>query len=238
MNETSACRNDARRRDANGRFVPGQSGNPAGKKPGTRNRATVLREALADGEGVAAARIVIDKALAGNAVAARFIIDRLEPRRRGRVVSLDLPEGASAGAVVAAYDTTLRAMASGEITPDEALTVTRVLDGRLRALKAAARAKRQTKSPSTRAGESPNVPARAGPNENNQLVAPASGRHDSRRTEGAAGSSGFFESVRAGRRPALRPLNSPSACDADFRARLLHSACILQSPGALTGIAA
>src|SRR5260221_13450291 len=147
MSEMNACRNDARPRDANGRFVPGQSGNPAGKKPGTRNRATVLREALADGEAVAAARIVIDKALAGNAVAARFIIDRLEPRRRGRVVSLDLPEGASAGAVVAAYDTTLRAMASGEITPDEA--VTRVLDGRLQGLKAAARGKRPAQIPSS-----------------------------------------------------------------------------------------
>src|SRR5258707_9194380 len=134
MNETSACRNDARRRDANGRFVPGQSGNPAGKKPGTRNGATVLREALADGEGVAAARIVIDKALAGNGVAARFIIDRLEPRPRGRAVTLDLPVGASAGAVGAAYDTTLRALASGEITPDEALAGTRRLHGRVGAL--------------------------------------------------------------------------------------------------------
>ncbi len=45
-------------RDASGRFIPGQSGNPVGKKPGTRNRATVLREALRDGEDVAAARIV------------------------------------------------------------------------------------------------------------------------------------------------------------------------------------
>jgi len=45
-------------RDGQGRFMPGQSGNPVGKKPGTRNRATVLREALRDGEDVAAARIV------------------------------------------------------------------------------------------------------------------------------------------------------------------------------------
>jgi hypothetical protein len=30
-------------RDAAGRFLPGQSGNPAGKRPGTRNRATLIR---------------------------------------------------------------------------------------------------------------------------------------------------------------------------------------------------
>jgi hypothetical protein len=124
-------------RDANGRFIPGQSGNPAGKKPGTRNRATVLREALRDGEDVAAARVVIDKALAGDAVAARFCVGRLEPRPRGRTITLDLPEGAGARDIVAAFDATLRAMAAGEITPDEAVMVARVLDGRRKALAAA-----------------------------------------------------------------------------------------------------
>ncbi len=141
-------------RDANGRFVPGQSGNPAGKKRGTRNRATLLREALADGESARVARIVIDKALAGDAVAARFIVDRLTPRPRGRAIALDLPEGAVAGDVLAASNATIAAMASGEITPDEALTVTRVLDGKLRALKAARGEDRtMQKSPSPLAGE-------------------------------------------------------------------------------------
>jgi hypothetical protein len=111
-------------RDANGRFLPGQSGNPAGKKPGTRNRATTLREALKDGE---------------DAAAARFIVDRLMPRPRSRTIELDLPAGAGAADILAASNATIAAMAAGEITPDEALTVTRVLDGRLRALKAAAR---------------------------------------------------------------------------------------------------
>src|SRR5450432_3188464 len=128
------CITEPASRDANGRFIPGQSGNPAGKKPGTRNRATVLREALAEGEDIATARIVIDKALAGDAVAARFIVDRLTPRPRGRAIALDLPEGD----MVAAFDRTIAATAKGEITPDEALTVTRVLDGRVKALKAAA----------------------------------------------------------------------------------------------------
>ena len=104
-------------RDANGRFAPGSSGNPTGKKPGTRNRATVLREALAEGEDVAAARIVIDKALAGDGVAARFIVDRLTPRPRGRVIALDLPRGKRAGDVLAASNATIAAMAAGESRP-------------------------------------------------------------------------------------------------------------------------
>ena len=48
-------------RDAAGRFVPHRSGNPAGKAPGTRNRASVLRELMAEGEDRAIARTVLDK---------------------------------------------------------------------------------------------------------------------------------------------------------------------------------
>jgi hypothetical protein len=139
MDNITDERDTSSRRGANGRFLPGRSGNPAGKKPGTRNRATALRAALAEGDDLAAARVVIDKALAGDAVAARFIVGRLFPCPRGREIRLDLPEGEKAADVLAASNATIAAMAAGEITPDEALTVTRVLDGRLRALKAAAR---------------------------------------------------------------------------------------------------
>jgi hypothetical protein len=125
-------------RDAGGRFLPGQSGNPAGKKPGTRNRVTELRAMLAEGEESAVARTVIDKATSGDAVAARFLLGLLcpRPRPRGRAIALALPDGARAGDTVAAFNATLQAMAAGEITPDEAVTVTRVLDGRLEALNA------------------------------------------------------------------------------------------------------
>src|SRR6266404_7523847 len=135
-------------RDARGRFVPGQSGNPMGKVSGTRNRATLLRAALDSEEGSAMARIVIDKALAGDVVTARFCLDRLEPRPRGRAISIELPEGARASDVVAAFDATLRAMASGEITPDEAVQVTRVLDGRRKAIEAARREREAETKPS------------------------------------------------------------------------------------------
>src|SRR5579859_5683387 len=124
-------------RDDRGRFQPGASGNPAGKKPGTKNRATILKEALRDGEDTSVARIVIDKALAGDAVAARFLLERLEPKPRGRAIHLEIPEGLSpAGEVVATFNAALRAMAAGEITPDEALSVARFLEGRARVLKA------------------------------------------------------------------------------------------------------
>jgi hypothetical protein len=96
----------------------------------------MLAAALAHHEGHRIARVVIDKALKGDAVAARFVIGHLTPRPRGRPITLDMPDGARAGDIVAAFNATLGAMAAGEITPDEALTITRVFDGRLKALKA------------------------------------------------------------------------------------------------------
>ncbi len=123
-------------RDAGGRFLPGQSGNPAGKRPGTKNRATLMAEALAEGEAEALLRLVVEKALAGDSVAARFLLGRIYAKPRGRTIRLALPKGARPGDVVAAFNATLAAMAAGEITPEEALVVTRVLEGRVRALEA------------------------------------------------------------------------------------------------------
>jgi hypothetical protein len=126
-------------RNGSGRFAPGISGNPAGKQKGTRNRATVLAEALAADESGGIARVVIDKALSGDGVAARFCLGLLVPKLRSRPIELDLPECDSADDVVRAFDVTLAAMATGEITPDEALTVSRVLDLQRRAIESRAR---------------------------------------------------------------------------------------------------
>jgi Family of unknown function (DUF5681) len=135
--DVRARNQDEQVRDAQGRFLPGHSGNPAGRPPGARNRRTILAAALAEGEGEAIARQVVEKALAGDGVAARFCLDRLCPKPRGREITLDLPEDlSSGGAVVAAFNAALKAMAAGEITPEEAVTVARFLEGRLKALKA------------------------------------------------------------------------------------------------------
>ena len=49
-----------------GRFTKGKSGNPAGKPRGTRNRATMLAEALLDGETEEIVRSVIGRAKGGD----------------------------------------------------------------------------------------------------------------------------------------------------------------------------
>ena len=218
-------------RDERGRFVPGRSGNPAGKVPGTRNRATDLRELLRDGEAVAAVRLAIDKALAGDAVTLRFLVGRLISPPRGRPIELELPEGARAHDIVAAFDATVRAMASGEITPDEAVQVTSVLNGRRKAIEAA---RREDKRNDRRAAVKPSLSGRGlgeGPHRAFASAGTASSKHPlpappERLSKGSDG-----EGTRLGER--VRSSGSARAAGgerASFAANLLHSTCISRFP--------
>ena len=123
-------------RDKRGRFQPGCSGNPAGKKPGTRNRATLWREALADGEGVAIARTIIDRALKGEYQAAKFFMQQNEIKPRQRLIAYDFPEGAGAADM---FEIVVAAFSQGEISAVEAMEAWRVID-RLGWVRAAATA--------------------------------------------------------------------------------------------------
>jgi hypothetical protein len=205
-------------RDGRGRFVPGMSGNPAGKAPGTRNRATMLKAALDSEDGPAIARIVIDRALAGDVVTAKFCLDRLEPKPRSRAIEIDLPAGARARDLVAAFDETVRAMAAGEITPDEAVQVTRVLDGRRKAIEAAWREAARTAPPS-QPKPSPNLK----PSPSGRGLGEGAGR-----TLDGAG-------IVSSRRPHPDPLPKGEGITKAFALNLLHSTCISR-PCTLPGV--
>ena len=68
------------------RFQPGQSGNPAGKPKGARNRTTLAIEALIDGAAGDIANKAIELAKAGDAAMIRALLDRAAPARRDRLV--------------------------------------------------------------------------------------------------------------------------------------------------------
>lgn len=62
------------------KFKPGQSGNPAGKKPGVKHASTKLREGLLASIDVAAlVKKLTDQAMAGDTQAASLLLARLVP---------------------------------------------------------------------------------------------------------------------------------------------------------------
>lgn len=109
-------------------FNPGQSGNPAGKPKGTRNRTTLAVEALLEGEAEALSRKAIELALAGDTVALRLCLDRIAPVRKGRAIALDLGPVKTAQDLAEAQTTIIAAMGSGEITTDEASDAAKVVE--------------------------------------------------------------------------------------------------------------
>src|SRR5437762_5020681 len=65
-------------------FLKAQSGNPGGKRPGTRNRATIIAEEMLDCETRPLLRGAIENAKGGDGVMARFCLSRIIGPRRER----------------------------------------------------------------------------------------------------------------------------------------------------------
>jgi hypothetical protein len=133
--DVSSSRPENAARNQRGRpFAPGQSGNPAGKPKGARHRTTLLAERLMQTDVVEVVHAVINQAKGGDTSAAKLILERIAPVRRGAAVQLELPELRTPQDVGGAIAELVRAMAEGQITVDEALTVSHVLESRLRAI--------------------------------------------------------------------------------------------------------
>jgi hypothetical protein len=129
------CRNRRRARIRGG-GPQGQSGNPAGRAPGVRNKATETAELLLAGAAEALTRKVVALALAGDAAAIRLCLDRIIPARRGRPVQLRVAPGrgtADLGGTMAAITNTAT---NGVITPGEAAELARVVEIFVRAVEA------------------------------------------------------------------------------------------------------
>jgi hypothetical protein len=114
MVEASNPVNNARKT----RGRPFQKGNP-GRPVGLRNKRTLLAEQILGADLEAIARAVSTAAQNGDMQAAKIILDRLAPIRRGRPVRFEMPATLDAAGIAEAFATVLRSMAEGELTPEE-----------------------------------------------------------------------------------------------------------------------
>jgi hypothetical protein len=94
-------------------FRPGQSGNPAGRKPGA-TPATKLRKAIADAMPEILAQLV-EQAKAGDVAAAKVLIDRVCPPLKPQALPVSLPVN---GSLTEQGEEIIRATLAGQIPPD------------------------------------------------------------------------------------------------------------------------
>jgi hypothetical protein len=119
-------------RGARGRFAPGNPGGP-GRPRGSRNATTMLVEAMLADDAETLTRALIRQAKMGRGVALQLVFERIAPVRRERPVEMHLPALRSTSDLVAAHDTLLAQVASGDIAPAEANTIAHLLELRRKA---------------------------------------------------------------------------------------------------------
>lgn len=107
-------------RDAKGRWKPGQSGNPAGPKPGASCRALLMARTWAEEKGLP---LLMEAAESGDMDALRALVALGIPRQKPVSIPVALPGGP---------DGVLAALEAGEIAPDEAKTMMAVHLDRVR----------------------------------------------------------------------------------------------------------
>ena len=121
-------------RKQDGTFAKGRSGNPRGRSQGSRNGATIVLEKMMTDEGEAVVQAVLTAAKSGDIQAARIVLDRIVPPRKGRPARLDLPPLETAAGVVDGLTALIDSMSRGELTPEEAAVVAGVIDVKRRAI--------------------------------------------------------------------------------------------------------
>jgi len=114
----------------------GQSGNPAGRRRGSRNKATVMAALYLDGEAEGLIRKAVEMAYAGDPLALRLCLERTIAPRRDRPEPFRLPRVESAADLAPAMAAVMAAAARGVITTGQAAEMASVIATRLRAIEA------------------------------------------------------------------------------------------------------
>lgn len=108
-------------RPGRGGFMPGVSGNPAGRPKGSKDKKTLVALEF-EKEGSSVAAVVIEKAKGGDMTAANLVLSRISPplKTRAEKVKFELDPH---GALTDQARQVLAAMAMGQIDPDTAQVV-------------------------------------------------------------------------------------------------------------------
>jgi hypothetical protein len=112
---------------------PFRAGN-AGRPPGSKNKSTQLLEQLVEGEAELLVQKLLELAKAGDVTCLRMLLDRLWPARKGQPVKVLMPPINSPQDVLPAVASIWSEVREGRLTPDEANSLSTVVDRTIQAI--------------------------------------------------------------------------------------------------------
>jgi hypothetical protein len=110
------------------RFQPGQSGNPAGRPPGARNKKTLEMEEILAQRAEGTVREILDRADRGEPAAMRLCMERMVPTGANRPVAIELPPINTPDDVAAATRVVMKALAAGAVSARETINLLTVIE--------------------------------------------------------------------------------------------------------------
>lgn len=124
-----------------------QTGNPGGpgRPRGSRNAVNAMLDQLAIESAETMVRKMIEAAGEGDRVAARLVLNRIWSAPRGRAAAVDLPRIETPDDLLRAHAVLAEAVAAGTVTPQDAASLSAVLETHRRAFDLAAQEERVEK---------------------------------------------------------------------------------------------
>jgi hypothetical protein len=113
------------------RGKPFEKGNP-GRKPGSKNKATLIATQLLEGDIDEFYQKARELALAGNSDMLKFFLSRNLPKQR--LVRLELPVVKEASDIIEALGIVTSAVGTGQVTPEEGAALAAMIEATARAI--------------------------------------------------------------------------------------------------------
>src|ERR1700720_2204897 len=110
------------------KFQPGQSGNPAGRPPGSLNKKTLALAAAYEAKAEEAANDVMERAKSGDPAAMRLCMERVAPAGRHRRFAFALPRIRTPEDAEAAIDAVMDGLAEGVLSLPEVAELLRLVE--------------------------------------------------------------------------------------------------------------